>query len=223
MPAHSLIGLSYQFHDEALLKTAMTHPSLSKCNSAASYETLEFLGDNVLNLMVAEALYSLFPGYDEGMLSQIHSNLVRTETLATVARKIGLSNAMLMDVGEENAGGRNNPKNLENCLEALAGAIFLEVGYSGAKEVFMPLWREFLEDENYLLKRDAKTILQEWSQSHRLGLPKYVLLSADGLAHKKIFTVAIELYGYEAVQGQGSSIKKAEGDAAQNFINLNIK
>ncbi len=213
--------LAYNFTNAELLKTALTHPSLSKDKQYTSYEKLEFLGDNVLNLILAEALYKEFPEFDEGRLSQIHSNLARTQTLAEIAIQIGLDAAILLDRGEEANDGRANKKNLEDCLEALVAAVYLDSDYYTTRELFLPFWQPYIENREYAFKRDAKSLLQEWSQKLKLGLPKYVINKEEGLAHSKNFTVHLSIAGYKDALGSGSSIKKAEVEAAENFIRLN--
>jgi ribonuclease III len=213
--------LEYEFTNKELLKVALTHPSLTKDKRLTSYEKLEFLGDNILNLILAEALYKQFPEFDEGRLSQVHANLVCTETLAEIARQIGLDQVIMLDRGEEANRGRTNKKNLENCLEALIAAIYLDSDYYTVRGLFLPLWQPFIENKEYALKRDAKSLLQEWSQKFKLGLPKYSLIKEAGLAHSKMFTVNLSIEGYKDALGSGSSIKKAEVEAAQNFIKVN--
>jgi len=165
------MNLAYTFKDESLLKTALTHPSLSKDKAYTSYQKLEFLGDNVLNLILAETLYAEFPE--------------------------------------------------EDCLEALIAAVYLDSDYQTTKELFLPYWQPFISNRDYAFRRDAKSLLQEWSQKNKLGIPKYILQSETGLAHNKIFTVTVGLEGYEEAMASGSSIKKAEVEAAQNFMKLN--
>jgi ribonuclease-3 len=215
------MNLAYTFKDESLLKTALTHPSLSKDKAYTSYQKLEFLGDNVLNLILAETLYAEFPDFNEGKLSQIQSNLARTHTLSKIAVSMGLDAAMMLDRGEEATGGRTNEKNLEDCLEALIAAVYLDSDYQTTKELFLPYWQPFISNRDYAFRRDAKSLLQEWSQKNKLGIPKYILQSETGLAHNKIFTVTVVLEGYEEAMASGSSIKKAEVEAAQNFMKLN--
>ncbi len=216
-----IMNLQYNFKDESILKRALTHPSLAKDKAYTSYEKLEFLGDNVLNLILAEELYNSFPELDEGKLSQIQSNLARTYTLAQIAITIGLDQAMFMDKGESANMGRTNESNLENCLEALIGAVYLDSDYRTVQQLFIPFWLPFIKDKDYAFKRDAKSLLQEWSQKHKLGIPKYTLEKEEGSGHNKVFTVIVHIEGYISTSGIGSSIKKAEIKAAKTFIELN--
>lgn len=213
--------INYNFQNLDLLKTALTHPSLSKDKNINSYEKLEFLGDNILNLMLAEIIYNTFTDLNEGKLSQIHSNLVCTSTLANIANILKLGQEMILDKGEEANGGRANEKNLENCLEALIAAVFLDSNYQTVVKVFLPFWQPFLDDKNYAFKRDAKSLLQEWSQKNKLGIPKYLVVAEEGLAHNKIFTISLDILGYTEVHSQSSSIKKAQILAAEKFIEIN--
>lgn len=210
--------INYQFKDNGLVERALTHPSLSGRPGVRDYQQLEFLGDAIVNMMIAEELHRIYPDAEEGDLSKMHANLVRTETLARVAEAIGIGFEIKMDQGEELHGGRSNPANLEDCLEALIAAVFLDSDYTVTKRVFLPFWYELLSDAEFLMRRDPRTVLQEWSQSKKLGLPQYVLLSEKGAAHQPLFTIVVQVQGFEGVEGVGTSIKRAKGAAAENFI-----
>ena len=218
------LKLAYQFKNLSLLEEALTHPSLSKNKNIKSYERLEFLGDNVVNLIVAEELYKKFPNLAEGKLSQIHSNLVRTKTLADIAKKIALDQSIKLDHGDEALDGRNNPSILENAIEALMGAIFLDSDFETTRSIALLLWLPYINNDSYIMERDAKSSLQEWAQKKYGVLPLYVVKSETGLAHQKEFTISVEIPGTsESALGKGTSRKKAETDAASTLIKkLNI-
>ncbi len=215
-------NFTYNFINPSLLKEALTHPSISKGDSnKKNYERLEWIGDHVLSMMISDEIFHQFPSFEEGVLSQIEANMVCTETVWQIAMKLGLNDAMILDKGEENSGGRSNKKNLENCLEALIGAVYLEQGLDGVKEHFLHLWKEFLQNTNYILQRDSKSMLQEWSQRNKLGLPNYTLLSVSGVEHSKKFDVEVNVAGYMPASAESTSIKKAQNKAAENFFIIN--
>jgi ribonuclease III len=219
------LKIEYTFKNQSLIEEALTHPSLSKNKSIKSYERLEFLGDNVVNLIVAQELYKKFPEFAEGKLSQIHSNLVRTKTLADIGKKIGIDQAIKLDHGDEALDGRNNPSTLENAVEALMGAIFIDSDFETTRAIALPLWMPYINDDAYILERDAKSSLQEWAQKKYGVLPLYVVKSETGLAHQKEFTISVEIPNTtDSAIGKGTSRKKAETDAASMLIEiLNIK
>lgn len=224
---HSLfsmqVNINYIFKNKDLLQEALTHPSLSALGKP-SYERLEFFGDNVLNLIIAEILYRRFPHMPEGKLSLMHSNLVRTQTLAQIARNIEINNAIQMAKSEEQAGGRNNENNLENAFEALVGAVFLDSDYETTKAVFASLWENFLNDETLILNKNPKSQLQEWSQKEHKVIPEYRVIQEEGNAHDKTFTVKLTIGTFPTELGLGKSIKQAQIDAAIKFISKhNIK
>lgn len=217
------IKINYTFKNKSLLAEALTHPSLSILGSP-SYERLEFFGDNVINLIIAEILYIRFPDLQEGKLSLMHSNLVRTQTLAQIAREIGLPNELQMAKSEEQTGGRSNENNLENALEALVGAVFLDSDYNTTRTIFARLWDGFLQDESLILNKNPKSLLQEWSQKIHRRIPEYVVIHEEGEAHDKTFTVELRIGNLPTALGVGKSIKQAQIEAASKFISEhNIK
>jgi len=213
--------LEYKFNDPTLLDTALTHPSLTKNKNITSYERLEFLGDSVLNLALAEELFKKLPDLDEGKLSQVLANLVNTQTLAEIAFDLGIGNVLKMDIGEEKSGGRTKVKNLENSLEALIGAIYLDSNSSldVIRTIIIPWWSKYLDDANYVNKRDAKSTLQEFAQKLGKSIPVYTLLSESGFAHEKVFTIEVSVADYGAASASGTSRKKAEQLAAEILLN----
>ncbi len=208
--------IGYRFNDPAWLKQALKHPSMGgKTNN----QRLEFLGDGVLGAVVARLLFELFPAEAEGALARRQAALVRSETLAAIAREIGLDEALVMTESEAAAGGRQNPTNLEDACEALLGALFMDGGYAAAEAFIMPRWLPLAKSVQAPPK-DAKTTLQEWAQARGLPLPIYRVVSAEGPAHAPIFTVEVCVEGQEAASASAPSKKVAEQMAAEGLLEV---
>lgn len=209
-------SIGYRFKDPALLEAALTHPS---CNKTANNQRLEFLGDAVLGLVVARVVYDLFPGANEGDLARRHAALVRGETLVGIARELKLGQALIMAASESKAGGGDNASNLEDALEALIGAIYLDGGMAAAEQFILPRWQE-LAKQTLVAPKDAKTSLQEWSQGRGLSVPSYALVSSSGPAHAPIFTVEVTVEGFAPARGEATSKRAAEQLAAAALLEL---
>lgn len=210
--------LGYRFRDNALLNEALTHPSTVGDNRAAThYERLEFLGDAILDMAVSEMLFANYPAEKEGALAKRRAALVCGETLALVAKKCGLDKAMRLGVGEEASGGRDNPANLEDVLEAVVAAMYLDGGLP-AVQSWVERWIAPLAAHMTEPPKDPKTTLQEWAQARNLPLPRYRLVEQSGPSHLPSFTVAAEVKGYPSAAGTGSSKRFAERQAAENLI-----
>lgn len=217
------MNLSYKFKDHNLLKLALTHPSMTKDGKTQSFERLEFLGDSVLNLIIAEEIFKKFPNYKEGQLSQLISSLVRSESLANIARKIELGADLILDIGEEKSGGRDRNSNLENALEALVAAVYLDsASYDVTREIFVPLFADLINNAEAFSERDFKSQLQEILQKNGYAIPQYKIVEETGLPHEKTFKVAVQINGFDQYFGEGQSRKKAEQKAAESMLN-NIK
>ncbi|MGE0754710.1 MAG: ribonuclease III [Alphaproteobacteria bacterium] len=206
--------IGYDFSDGSLLKLALTHPSLAE---KTNNQRLEFLGDAVLGSIVSHLLYEMFPQEVEGQLARRHAALVCRDTLVEVAGQVGLANALLMANGEESAGGRQNPRNLEDAMEALIGAIYLDGGYDAARNMVVRFWQPVAASVKEAPK-DAKTALQEWAQSHALPLPSYVLVAAEGPAHEPEFTVQVSVQGHDPVTATARSKRLAERMGAETLL-----
>ena len=202
--------IGYTFHDEALLKLALTHPSLARGHSN---QRLEFLGDAVLGMVVAHILYALFPDEQEGALARRQAALVRAETLTQVAREIELADALMIASSET----RDNASNLEDALESLIGAIYLDGGFTAVQHFIVPRWTELAQDIAAPPK-DAKTALQEWAQGRALPVPVYTLLTSTGPAHAPVFTIEARVQGHEPTEAQASSKRAAEQIAAAKLL-----
>jgi ribonuclease III len=208
--------LSYEARDLALFRAALTHRSAAGPNN----ERLEFLGDAVINLLIAQALYGSFPHADEGDLSRLRARLVSAEPLARIARSIGLGETLQLGAGELRSGGFRRESILADALEALCGAIFLDQGLAATQAVVSQLFAApiaQLPDPHTL--KDAKTRLQEYLQSRSLALPGYSVLAVHGEDHAQRFTVSCEAPGLGLhTQGEGSSRRRAEQQAAERML-----
>jgi ribonuclease III len=207
----------YTFNNKNILIAALTHPSAVK-NKDNSYERMEFLGDSILNAIIADIIYTKFKNYSEGQLSVIQANLVNSKTLNIVANNIGLAKEIILDNGEEQCGGRTNPNNLENALEALIAAIYLDSDFYKTKEVIGKWWEDFFLDINKLFQKDFKTQLQELVQKKYKLLPKYKAESKVGEAHNPTFTISVSFKNTHKVSAEGKTKKEAEQNAAQAML-----
>lgn len=209
--------LGYRFKNGALLDQALTHKSFVTGRKHASNQRLEFLGDRVLGLAVAEMLYTTFPGNLEGELSQRHTALVRNETCVEVAQLLELGPHLRLAPGERNAGGERNPSILGDACEAVMGAMFLDGGYEPVRQMIERYWRPLMT-ASVQAPRDAKALLQEWALGRGLPVPTYREVARTGPDHKPEFRVAIELPGIAPVEGVGPSKREAERAAASSML-----
>lgn len=209
--------IGYTFRDARLLELALTHRSLVREGQELSNQRLEFLGDAVLGLAVADMLYQLYPNEAEGDLSKRLVSLVNGEQLAQIAAEIGLGELMLLSAGEEEQGGRSNPSNLEDACEAMLGAIYRDGGFTAAQQVVRHLWEPFASAMKTPPK-DPKTALQEWAQARGLPLPEYVLISSDGPSHAPNFVVEVRVEGLAPAQAEARVKKHAERMAAEKML-----
>jgi ribonuclease III len=205
------------FNNKALFELAMTH-----CGNInlKNNQRLEFLGDRVLSLLVADMLYQHFPEANEGDLSRRHAALVRGETVAQIADEIGLKIHINLSHGDESLGVRDNFGTLEDACEALIGALFIDGGIEKARIFVEKYWRDLLNNL-HTAPKDAKTSLQELVQSIGLNVPNYILISTEGAAHSPIFTVEATVENMPSSLGQAKSKRSAEQIAAQNWLNDN--
>jgi len=208
--------LGYEPRDAALFRAALTHRSAAGPNN----ERLEFLGDAVLNLIIAQRLYTAFPDAAEGDLSRLRARLVSREPLAEIALALGLGDILRLGPGELKSGGFRRQSILADALEALYGAIFLDGGLAAAEPVVARLFAARIAalPEPEALK-DAKTRLQEYLQSRSLTLPRYSVLGIEGEDHAQTFRVSCEVPGLALrVEGGGSSRRRAEQQAAGRML-----
>lgn len=212
--------IGYDFAQPKLLQRALTHRS----HSALHNERLEFLGDSVVNCVIAKYLHDNFPDLPEGDLSRMRSNLVNQQTLVTLAQQIDLGSELLLGEGERKTSGSSRPSILADALEALIGALFLDGGFNIAENFILKLYVPHIQKTNLLsLGKDAKTLLQEYLQSHKLSLPKYTVATTGGEAHAQIFQVECAIPQMKlTTRGEGSSRRMAEQMAAESAYNTLI-
>jgi ribonuclease III len=206
--------LGHEFSDPAQLQLAVTHAS-ARAGSRPNEdnERLEFLGDRVLGLAVAELLADNFPKAREGELARWFNHLVRAETCAEIAQEWKLGGFILMSGGEAGSGGRSKKTILANACEAVLGAIFADAGYEAARAVVRRFWEPQLAALE-LAAPDAKSVLQEWVQGRRLPLPRYIEVAREGPDHAPRFTSEVQIDGVEPARGTGASKREAEQAAA---------
>lgn len=208
--------IAYQFRSGALREQALTHRS----HGSPHNERLEFLGDGVLNCVVAEELYNRFPSLSEGQLSRMRANLVRKESLSALAVSLGLSEFQRLGEGELANGGGARPSMLADGLEAVFGAVFLDGGYTAARDVIRHTYRtSFDELDPTQPAKDSKTLLQEYLQAHKRKLPAYRVVATKGAAHQPAFEVECSVAELNLVaSGSGSTRRIAEQSAAQGIL-----
>jgi ribonuclease-3 len=206
--------LGFAFKDRSLVELALTHASARpSLKPNEDNERLEFLGDRVLGLAIAELLTQTFPEASEGDLARRYNQLVRAETCAEIAKEWELGQLILMSGGEAESGGRGKKTILANACEAVLGAIFIEAGYQAARDVVFRFWASELASLD-LAAPDAKSILQEWAQGRRLSLPRYVEIAREGPDHKPRFTSEVQIDGVAPERGHGANKRAAEQAAA---------
>jgi ribonuclease-3 len=210
------------FRDSGLLRTALTHRSFLNEHSELDWEDnerLEYLGDAVLDFLLADYLFLKLPAASEGELTSLRAALVRRETLARFAAELDLGHALLLGHGEAETGGRERPAILCAAYEALVGALYLDQGFDGVRTFVMPaVEREFGTARAQTEGKDPKSRLQELTQG-RIGLtPRYRTVSADGPDHAKIFTVQVSVGETICGEGKGSSKQTAAQRAASDAL-----
>lgn len=212
-------ALHHAFADPTLLDRALTHASARAPGAAprTSYQRLEFLGDRVLALVVAELLYETYPDADEGDLARRLNQLVRRETCAEVARELDLGRYLRLGESEAGTGGRAKTAILGDAIEAVIAAIHLDGGFAASRVFVARLWRSRMVEVSEP-PRDAKTTLQEWAQGRRLATPSYREIGRTGPDHDPLFAVAVDIPGIEGADGLGRSKREAEQKAAAALL-----
>lgn len=209
-------ALGHAFADPTLLQTALTHRSFGNPNN----ERLEFIGDGVLNCVIAVALFRRHPDLAEGELSRLRANLVCQDALHRLAVTLSIGKYLRLGEGELKSGGAERPSILADAVEALIGAVYLDGGFEAAQTViarlYLPFFDELMQGQP---NKDAKTRLQEWLQGRKRPLPRYLVIEASGAAHEQRFEVACEIEN-PAMRtiGQGSSRRLAEQAAADSAL-----
>ena len=208
-------AIGYRFRNITLLQNALTHSSYANeywHDSLKSNERLEFLGDSVLGMVVAEYLYKTFPNRLEGELTRMRADMVCETSLAKIASQLNLGEHLLLGHGEEQGGGRNRPSILADAMESVIAACFLDGGMAAAENLIR---RFVLCEEPKIRNTDYKTALQEQVQQKKNQVLTYTLIGESGPDHDKHFIVQVQLNGQVVGQGEGSSKKRAEQDAAR--------
>jgi ribonuclease-3 len=206
-------NINYFFKDITLLETALSHRSL---NNNISNERLEFVGDRVLGLVIAEYLYLNFIE-DEGKLAKKINFLVCKNSCADAAKKIDLGRFLILAPSEDESGGRKRNAMLGDACEALIAAVYLDSNLETARNLILFLWDEALKIPVPIV--DAKSELQEWTQSLGLGLPEYSIVAKEGMDHNPLFTIKVTVNGRGEAIAQGTSRRQAESEAALMFLN----
>lgn len=206
-------ALGHEFNDPTLLRVALTHRSFSTQHN----ERLEFLGDSVLNCVIADELYRRYPRLAEGELSRARALLVRQQSLYERAEALGLGEVLLLGEGELRSGGKHRPSILADAMEALIGAVYVDGGFEKARGVVVRFFESALDSADVtVLGKDPKTLLQELLQAKRLPLPQYGIVATEGEAHCQRFTVecSIPSLSIRAI-GEGRNRRSAEQNAAE--------
>ncbi|MBR7972739.1 ribonuclease III [Burkholderia vietnamiensis] len=208
--------LRYEFRNAELLRQALTHRS----HSATHNERLEFLGDSVLNCAVAALLFQRFGKLDEGDLSRVRANLVKQQSLYEIAQALNISDGLRLGEGELRSGGFRRPSILADAFEAIIGAVFLDGGFEAAQGVIKRLYVPILDHiDPRTLGKDAKTLLQEYLQGHKIALPTYTVVATHGAAHNQQFEVECTVPKLDVkVSGSGASRRAAEQAAAKKAL-----
>lgn len=212
------LTLKYEFQDQTFLKIALTHRSKGSDNN----ERLEFLGDAVVNFVIAETLYQMFPRASEGELSRWRATLVNRDALAGLAKDFDLGKYLFLGPGELRSGGSERQSILSCAMEAIIGAVYLDGGFEAARNKINDWYEPLLQSlSSASSHKDPKTLLQEYLQGRRLPLPVYKVEEISGEAHQQIFTVSCRVEGLvEYTVGKGTSRRRGEQDAAQAMLLL---
>lgn len=208
--------LGYKFKKIELLKNALTHRSANKPNN----ERLEFLGDSILNFVIAEAIYKRYPTFCEGELSRMRAFLVKGETLASIAFEINLGNFIILGQGELKSGGFRRESILADAIEAIIAAIYLDTGLEDSKKVILKLYESRLQGDNLEQGlKDPKTQLQEKLQANKIHRPEYILQQVEGLGHEQTFHITCKIKELNLTStATGSTRRKAEQRAAKKLL-----
>lgn len=208
--------LGYEFSKARLIENALTHRSAGSNNN----ERLEFLGDAMLNFVIAAELYERFPKATEGELSRLRASLVKQDTLASLARQLNLGEFLTLGSGELKSGGQRRDSILADALEAIFGAVYLDSGLDACRELITRLYEDLLRTLPAATElKDPKTQLQEYLQSKKFPLPVYQLVEVNGEAHAQTFSIECRVAELEAAtRGVGHSRRQAEQDAARKAL-----
>lgn len=206
--------IDYIFKNKDLLRTAMTHPSFNKQYKSSDFQRFEFFGDKIISMILAEILMEKFPDANEAELSVMLSNLVNTKALAELALELELDKSIVTDSGTSPL----KPKILEDAMEALIAAIYLDSGFENTRTIINQLYADKVIKTEKNSVRDPKSLLQEWAQKMGKPIPEYKIIEQVGDAHNPTFTIAVVVEGIPEGIARGSSKKEAQMLAAQNML-----
>lgn len=208
--------IGYQFKDEHLLERALTH---SSTNDDYNYQRLEFLGDRVLGLVMAHALFEEFRGENEGGLAKRHTALVQGTTCTVIGKTHNIGDFIILSASEKEAGVHLNENIIADVVESLIGAVFIDGGFETAQKVILALWGDTIKTLEEA-PQDPKTELQEWVQARGLNLPHYEIIDKSGPDHAPNFIVQLSIDGFDVVQATASSRRQAEKNVARDMLKI---
>jgi ribonuclease-3 len=209
--------LGHRFEKIGLLDRALTHPSISS-HMNPDNQRLEFLGDRVLGLVIAEVLIERYPDEAEGVLAPRLNDLVRKETCAEVALAVGIDQFLRLGKSESQTGGRRKIAILGDAMEAVIAAVFLDAGLDAARDMILRLWKARIEAQGDHPPMDAKTALQEWAQANGMKPPRYNTVGREGPDHAPVFTIAVVLETGATAEAEAKSKRAAEQAAAAKIL-----
>ncbi|MEM7268403.1 MAG: ribonuclease III [Pseudomonadota bacterium] len=215
--AEAAESLGHTFSRPELLDRALTHPSITD-PGAPHNQRLEFLGDRVLGLVIAEELVARYPDEAEGVLAPRLNDLVRKETCAEIALKVGIDAHLRLGKSESTTGGRRKLAILGDAMEAVIAAVYLDGGLDPAREMILRLWRDRIEAQGDTPPMDAKTELQEWAQGRGMRPPRYSVINRQGPDHLPVFTVSVSVENGATATAQANSKRAAEQAAAAELL-----
>jgi len=210
-------AIGYKFKDKDLARRAVTHASVKSDGNRYNNERLEFLGDRVLGLVIAEVLWRADPTAREGDLARRYNRLVRRETCASVARRIDLGTHLNLSESEAGSGGRDKDTILADAMEAVLGAVFIDGNFDRARNLVETLWADEING-GVAVTADPKSSLQEWAQGIGRPLPVYREVERTGPDHAPVFVAEVRIDGSAPARGEGPSKRQAEQEAATNFL-----
>ena len=208
--------IEYEFQDKHWMERALTH---SSTNDDYNYQRLEFLGDRVLGLVIAHALFEEFRGENEGGLAKRHTALVQGRTCSIIGQAHNLGDFVILSDSERLSGGHLNENIIGDVMESLLGAIYIDGGYDAVQKVVLKLWGDNIRTLEQA-PQDPKTELQEWVQARALDLPLYAVVEKTGPDHSPDFVVELSIEGFDAVRANGTSRRQAEKTAARKMLKI---
>ena len=212
--------LNYKFKNKMLLKEALTHPSMSFKNKHFNYERMEFFGDSILSMVIIEYLYNRYSNEKEGQLSKRKAYLVSKETLSNIANSMNIGKFIIMTKGEENCGGRTNINNLENVMEAIIAAIYLDcLDINVVRDFILKIWKP-IDIKEKIPHNDPKSKLQEWTQKYYKILPEYKIIKKENVDGIDYFYVKLSIPNGMNLKDSGTNLKKIEENLARNMLNM---